>query len=57
MAKEKKKKPLWEGEIDCKHCEKPNLVKLFKDPLKKPIKGEYQFRTEVEKVMRQATLK
>lgn len=52
----RKKKPLWEGEIECKHCEKPNLVRLNKELTKKPIKGEYKITVEVEKVMRQAKL-
>lgn len=53
---EKKQKPLIEADVECQHCGKPNVVKVFKDRLKKPIKGEYKLRVEVEKKMTQANL-
>ena len=52
----KKGKALFEGEVICQECQKPNLVTITKERIKAPVKGEYKLRIKVEKVMKQATL-
>lgn len=49
MSQEKKSKITFESVIICPHCSKEVIVKQIRKTISKPIKGEYNDETIVEK--------
>ena len=53
---EKKLRTIWEGDLQCAHCEESNHVKVAKEIITPAEPADFEIRIFVEKTGKQATL-
>lgn len=53
MTSERKVKILFDEEVECAHCKKPNHIIIERETIEEPVKGEYEIRARIEKGLQQ----